>query len=268
MSPHSSSDFSLELDRYEAKYVISRSLMEPIRQFIKPYCRLDKHAQQAGGNYFINTLQLDNDAYSLHLAKERGAAHRFKLRVRTYGLTTGDAPVFLEIKRRYFDRIIKSRACIAYRDWAPTFFDKRASDFGFKTVKEREAYHEFLRLYREIDAKPKIYVRYNREAYESLHDHYARVTFDTQLAYQPVQDMYDWGQSGKFFSMDSGLLHDQRESNLILEIKCTEQVPVWMTNLVQEFDLIRVGNCKYSNAIWMEDFLHGQTEAPFVEEYD
>ena len=43
--------------------------MEPIRQFIKPYCRLDKHAQQAGGNYFINTLQLDNNAYSLHLAK-------------------------------------------------------------------------------------------------------------------------------------------------------------------------------------------------------
>ena len=268
MSPHSSSDFSLELDRYEAKYVISRSLMEPIRQYIKPYCRLDKHAQQAGGNYFINTLQVDNDAYSLHLAKERGAAHRFKLRVRTYGLTTGDAPVFLEIKRRYFDRIIKSRACISYRDWAPTFFNKRASDFEFKTVKEGEAYYEFLRLYREIDAKPKIYVRYNREAYESLHDHYARVTFDTQLAYQPVQNMYDWGQNGKFFSMDSGLLHDQRESNLILEIKCTEQVPVWMTNLVQEFDLIRVGNCKYSNAIWMEDFLHGQTEAPFVEEYD
>ena len=125
-----------------------------------------------------------------------------------------------------------------------------------------------MRLYREIDAKPKIYVRYNREAYESLHDHYARVTFDTQLAYQPVQNMYDWGQNGKFFSMDSGLLHDQRESNLILEIKCTEQVPVWMTNLVQEFDLIRVGNCKYSNAVWMEDFFTRADRRPFVEEYD
>ena len=65
-------------------------------------------------------------------------------------------------------------------------------------MKEREAYHEFLRLYREIDAQPKIYVRYNREAYESLYDHYARVTFDTQLAYQPVQDMYDWGKVENF----------------------------------------------------------------------
>ena len=187
-----SSDFSLELDRYEAKYVISRSLIEPIRHFIKPYCQLDKYAQRAGGNYFINTLQLDNDAYSLHLAKERSAAYRFKLRVRTYGLSPGQAPVFLEIKRRYFDRILKSRACLAFANWSPEFFNKQIADFNFKTVKEKEAYYEFMRLYQEIDARPKIYVRYNREAMSRL-DHYARVTFDTQLAYQPVQDMYDWG---------------------------------------------------------------------------
>ena len=30
------SDFSTELDRFEAKYIIPRQLVEPIKQFIRP----------------------------------------------------------------------------------------------------------------------------------------------------------------------------------------------------------------------------------------
>ena len=260
-------DFSTELDRFEAKYIIPRQLVEPIKAFIRPYCEMDKHCEAAGGSYFINTLQLDSPSLSLHHAKEREAAHRFKLRVRTYGNPPGDAPVFLEIKRKYFERVIKSRACIPFGEWKPGVLDKRVEELNLKSVKEREAFREFVRLFGEINAEPGVYIRYSREAYTGHLDHYARVTFDSKLCYQPVFDMYNWGGGGRFISMDSGLVRNRRESSLVLELKCTEQVPVWMIELVQEFDLIRCGNCKYSTAIWMENLLTGMEEAPFADEF-
>ena len=260
-------DFSTQLDRFEAKYIIPPALVEPIKQFIAPYCEYDKHCAAAGGKYTIVTLQLDSPSMSLHKAKEWEATHRFKLRVRTYGRPAGDAPVFLEIKRKYYERIIKSRACIPFGEWKPGVLDLRADGLNLKTVKERETFREFVRLCNEIGAEPKVYVSYTREAFSSRFDHYARVTFDSQLCYQPVQDMYDWGANGRFISMDSGLVRNRRDSTVVLEIKCTEQVPAWMIELVQEFDLVRCGNCKYSTAIWMENLMTGMGDAPFADEF-
>jgi len=259
-------DFSTELDRYEAKYIIPRQLIEPIKEFIKPYCTLDRHCAAAGGKYHINTVQYDTPSLSLHYAKEWELSHRFKLRARTYGLVTGGSPVFLEIKRRYFDRIIKSRACIPYAEWKPGIYRRHVDELNLKSVKEREAFREFVRLHGEIGAEPRVLVRYCREAYVGVFDHYARVTFDTQLCYQPITDEYKWGAGGRFISMDSGMVRRRTDSPLVLEIKCTEQVPTWMIELVQRFDLIRVGNCKYSTAIWMEKLLIGRGDSPFADE--
>ncbi len=259
-------DFSTELDRFEAKYIIPRHLVEPIKAFIKPYCVLDKHCAAAGGRYYINTVQYDSPSLSLHYAKEWEATHRFKLRVRTYGLEPGDAPVFLEIKRKYYDRIIKSRACIPFDAWKPGILKKHVSELNFKSVKEREAFREFVRLAEEIGAEPKVIVRYCREAYTGIFDHYARITFDSQLCYQPVTNAYSWGKGGRFISMDSGMVRNRKDSTLVLEVKCTEQVPTWMVELVQQFELIRCGNCKYSTAIWMEKLLIGRGDAPFADE--
>lgn len=260
-------DFSTQLDRYEAKYIITRDMIEPMKRFIKPYCDYDKHCEAAGGQYRIVTLQLDNPAMSLHGAKEWEATHRFKLRVRTYGIPAGNAPVFLEIKRKYYERIIKSRAIIPFEEWKPGIMNRLSSELNLKSVTERETFREFKRLYRELGAEPKVYVLYNREAFSSRFDHYARITFDTKLCYQPVKDMYDWGANGRFISMDSGMVRNRRESPVVLEVKCTEQVPTWMIELVQEFDLQRVGNCKYSTAIWMENLMTGVGAAPFADEF-
>jgi len=118
-------DFSTELDRFEAKYIIPRQLVEPIKDFIRPYCMMDKHCAAAGRQYVITTLQLDSPTLSLHYAKEWEASHRFKLRVRTNGKPPGNGPVFLEIKRKYFECVIKSRACISFDEWKPDVLKKR-----------------------------------------------------------------------------------------------------------------------------------------------
>jgi hypothetical protein len=261
-----SADFSTELDRFEAKYIIPRTLVEPIKEFIRPYCVMDKHCEASGGYYYIVTVQYDTPSLALHYAKEWELSHRFKLRVRSYGKPPGQAPVFMEIKRRYFDRIIKSRACIPFDQWKPGILQRQANDMNFKSVKEREAFREFVRLHDEIGAEARVFVRYRREAFTGIFDHYARITFDSQLSYQPVSDPYNWGIGGRFISMDSGMVRRRTDSPLVLEVKCTEQVPTWMIELVQHFELVRVGNCKYSTAIWMEKLMMGNGDSPFADE--
>jgi hypothetical protein len=66
--------------------------------------------------------------------------------------------------------------------------------------------------------------------------------------------------------MDSGIVRFRKDSPLVLEIKCTEQVPTWIIELIQQFELVRTGNCKYSTAIWMEKLLTGSGDSPFADE--
>jgi len=104
---------------------------------------------------------------------------------------------------------------------------KKVQELNSKSVKECETFREFVRLTNEINAGPLVYIRYCREVFTGIFDYYARITFDSQLCYQPVFDMHNWGGTGRFISMDSGLVRNCRELLLVLEIKCTEQVP-WL----------------------------------------
>lgn len=64
--------------------------------------------------------------------------------------------------------------------------------------------------------------------------------------------------------MDSGLIqaHDLAFSGIVLELKVLSHVPRWIVELVREFDLVRVGNCKYSTAVWAESLSGGIPQAP------
>ena len=103
------------VSRYEAKYIIPRGMVPSIRAFIAPFCKPDPFTRGDPPEYRITTLQLDNNAYSLHYAKEIEANARFKLRVRTYG-EIGSAPVFAEVKAKFEGTIVKTRATVPFKE--------------------------------------------------------------------------------------------------------------------------------------------------------
>jgi hypothetical protein len=239
--------------RYEAKYIIPRSRIPEIRAFIRPFCRPDPHAHGNPPEYTITTLQLDDSRYSLHNAKEFGALNRFKLRVRTYG-AIGSTPVFAEVKSKLEDTIIKFRAAIPFEAWnRELIFGVYLPDF-FHSERQEIDFLQFKRLAWEIGAEPKALVRYIRESYVGTLDSYARVTFDHSLQYQITDSWTDFGRSGLWRGMDSteaqgfGLPY----SGVVMEVKTLSQMPVWVVDLVERFELRKRGNCKYSTAIWRE----------------
>ena len=255
--------YDVKLDRHEAKYIIPYPLVPDIREFIKPFCIPDPHTHGDPPTYKVTTMQVDTPNLALHHAKLDEAVNRFKLRVRTYG-KPGENPVFMEIKRKIRGTIVKSRTSVAFEDWGPHLLFDPVVRLRFKSTKEEVGFLEFRRLVQETGARPVLLVRYERESYFGAVDHYARVTFDSQLEYHPAHSWMDWGENGRWIPMDSSLVQNQQQpfSGVVLELKTFSDAPRWMVDLVMEFGLERIGNCKYSTAIWMESLFCTTTPAP------
>jgi len=258
------------VERHEAKYIIPQRLVADIREFIRPFCDPDPNGHGDPPEYTIVTLQLDGPSLPLHYAKEREALNRFKLRVRTYGDPVGKAPVFLEVKRKYGSAVVKSRTPVPFEKWSGRLIDNQQVTLDFKNDKQVLGFLEFVRLAREIDARPVVLIRYVRESYFGKNDHYARLSFDRHLQYQPVPTWTSWGRDRAWLSMDTCLQQNKLHpfSGVVLELKTLTDAPQWMLDVVTEFDLSREGNCKYSTAIWSEAIFRGTPDLPlFAEEF-
>lgn len=247
--------------RYEAKYIIPRSLIPQVRRFIEPFCMPDPYSHGTPPEYMITTLQLDDPDYSLHYAKEREVLTRFKLRARTYGVI-GSSPVFAEVKAKLEQTIVKARATIPFDLWSKELVFGVHLPPCFKSEKQEVDFLQFKRLVWELGARPVLLVRYVRESYVGIVDRYARVTFDRKLEYQMTDSWTDFGRSGRWHKMDSteaqgfGLPY----SGVVMEVKTLSHMPVWVVDMVERFQLKKKGNCKYSTGLWCEGRFRGYPE--------
>ncbi len=250
---------SVELERYEAKYVIPFQLIQPIQDFIQPFCVPDIHCEAESNEYLITTLQLDTPNLDLFKAKREEALARFKLRIRTYGTNKGE-PVFLEIKRKIKDVIVKTRSAISSEMWplvAESFEKGEMKNLPFRNMTEENNYINFFQLTKQLGARPVVLIRYKRRAYQGKNERYSRVTFDRKMCYQPMRRWNIYPEKFHWWSMDT--LEDMNRpfAGAILELKTYSDVPLWMVELTERFDLERVGFSKYYTAVRKEIIFNG-----------
>jgi len=257
--------YEIRMDRYESKYIIPRTLVPEIRRFVRPFCIPDPYSRGEPPEYIVTTLQLDTPDLAFHNAKLNDNNTRFKLRARTYGLP-GETAVYAEVKRKFGRTIVKSRAKVPFDAWGAALMSEPRTPLTFKSRSEEEGFLDFVRLVRETGAGPVVLVRYRRESYFGFNDPYARVTFDRRLEYQPTESWDSWGRNGRWRAMDQPLIQNRGHSfsGCVLEIKTLNDAPQWMLELVMEFNLDRLGHCKYSNAIWQESVYGSHTFGPYT----
>jgi hypothetical protein len=109
----------------------------------------------------------------------------------------------------------------------------------------------------ELDLRPVAFIRYNRESYIGKNYHYARVTFDRRLCYRKTTGWEFPGPADRWRSMDSAVALNRPFPGVILELKTFSDVPLWMSELTERFDLVRTGFCKYSAAMNRETVFYG-----------
>jgi hypothetical protein len=257
--------------RYELKYVIPAELVPKIRAYIKPYCEPDPHCKGDPPEYRITTLQLDSPNLALHYAKLWDATDRFKLRARTYE-PIGSSPVFMEVKAKFRTTIVKYRCNIPFEKWGKHLFgDEIIRGLNFKDRKSEQNFYQFVRLTKQLGARPVVLIRYRRESYFGKYDHYSRVTFDRGLQYQQTYSWDSWGRNGRWAYLDKGMDQSRRQdmegdySGVVMELKTLHDVPTWIQNLVHDLDLTRQGHCKYSIALNSESMF---LTTPWTPDYE
>jgi len=237
----------VDLFRYELKYLVSPSLIPHVREYLKAYCSPDPYNQSNGG-YGIISLYLDTPQRQFVQEKKQNLARRQKLRIRSYAGNPA-AGVHFEIKRRLQDFVHKTRASVPAEDWYSALLEpKRFEDYFAENKKGLNN----LKLFQvEVQSKacsPCMLIYYEREAYVSDLDRYARVTFDQKLRYQAQSEWNLEGIDSQWQTLDAKKEWGYSYSPVVLELKCEERIPLWMLKLIKEFDLTRCGFSKYVNS--------------------
>ena len=241
------------LERYELKYLIPWSYVEPVSRFVEAYCELDEHSTHADDHFYtVNSLYFDTPGCEFLKQRLWGRMNRFNMRVRTYGDGT-QPPYYLEIKHKKNLCIKKYRASARAEEWPQILTDPGYRVGIDQSPVERANKEKFLNLATSYGIEPKILTTYRRRAYFSTVDDYARVTMDVALRYR--------SESNLCTALDDNMSPYDHENtfvanfisdtaSVVLELKCVVgQVPVWMLDLVRQFQLKQQGFSKYMQSM-------------------
>jgi SPX domain protein involved in polyphosphate accumulation len=252
------------LERYELKYLIPWSYVEPITDFLSIYCSLDHYSEIASANnhfYKVSSLYFDTPNFEFIRQRIEGKAIRFNMRVRAY--EDGEqAPYFLEIKNRVgISGVVKKYRAIAQEHQWPAIltdpsFRPPESDSG----SEKANKELFLKLALSYAIEPKILTKYKRRAFFSTVDEYARVTMDANMQYRVEHD-HIVNSSYDMTNYDNEVIYTDNtnsEANVILELKCNVgEIPYWILDLVKLFHLKQVGFSKYVSSTLVSRYDNG-----------
>lgn len=253
---------SLHLERYEYKYFVPEDLSDPIRRFIRPYATVDTYAARAPGlRYTIHNLYLDSPGLDLYHGCVDGDPDRYKLRIRWY-VEAAEGPFFLEVKRKVRQVVVKDRARLSRDAVRDVLAGGRPALPDGLAAQAAAAFWDRRTL---SGAVPTIYSRYTREPYESIFGEYARLTLDRAMAYQPARTVGLPEPPRGWTYVDAAWAVGGFRRALVLELKFTRGFPRWMSDLVAEFDLERIGYSKYVSSIRHRlDREHGGVESDRV----
>jgi len=209
-------------NRYELKYLIHASQVEPILADVASQMAPDPHGD-ASGSYVISNLYYDSAEMHMLRSKIAGSNYRRKLRVRVYGdVDLGPSrTAMVEIKQR-LRRTTQKRRVVMPLGEALRLCAARSS-WTWDNAKDRAVADEIRHLVKALSLRPACTISYRRRAFVgSRFEPGLRLTIDTELWGAPPRlDFY--AQRPLSFLMP----RDWR----ILEIKVDNRVPSWINEL-------------------------------------
>ncbi len=227
------------IERYEYKYLVPERVVPLVREALSTVCHPDRFAGPTG-RYRVRSLYFDTLDRQLFWANQREARDRFKVRARSYPGREG--PVFLEVKRRVGDVIVKSRAAVPEASWRDAAKGRGLELVAPHALPHAEAFA--LRVERH-HLEPALLVDYEREPFTSEVDGYARVTFDRDVRAQPVERWDLEGEPKRWRAVEALDRAYAQERVAVLELKFERRPPSWMVSMVRRLELVRRGFSKY-----------------------
>jgi hypothetical protein len=229
--------------RFEKKYLVTDQVAVAIRDALMPHLELDSHMSAASARgYAVYSVYYDSPTLDLYQHTRQRAANRFKLRVRFYDHDP-QGVAFIEIKEKIDSQVHKRRFATNKK-----FVEALLRDPNSEPVLHElgngargTALEEFWHRRQNLDAAPKLFVAYDREAYNSTEPPLVRVTFDRRITANPSPRGGNLNVP-RFGSNVGGL-------NVLLEFKYAGEPPQWLTDVLLKFRLRRASFSKFAECV-------------------
>jgi len=215
--------------RYELKYLLTREQKERIVEKIKDYMELDRY-----GRSTIRNIYFDTDSYRLIRRSIEKPAYKEKLRVRSYTQASPRSTVFVELKKKYNGVVYKRRISMPEEEAMDWVCGSRLNTRNTQISKEIDY---FMSFYGEL--KPVVFLSYEREAYYEKGDGSFRMTFDENILCRFDELSLEAEVRGDHI-LDEGMV--------LMEIKCSGGIPMWMVKILSEEKIYKTAFSKYGTA--------------------
>ena len=215
--------------RFELKFLLTPEQKERILQAMAPYMALDQY-----GRTTIRNIYFDTENYRIIRCSIEKPAYKEKLRIRSYAKARPDSTVFVELKKKYEDVDYKRRLPVTEEEALLWVTGKmHCKDHGqiSKEIDYFLSYYETLR--------PTVFLSYEREAYYCKEGGDFRVTFDDNILCRREDISLESDIYG------TSLLEDGK---VLMEIKCSGGIPLWMTSVLSRERIYKTSFSKYGTA--------------------
>lgn len=221
--------FQTIFKRYELKYMLTLEQKEKVLEAMKPYMELDKY-----GRTTIRNLYYDTDTYLLIRRSIERPSYKEKLRVRSYSQATSDSTVFVELKKKY-KRVVYKRRISLPEEEAMEWLGREQHCSKNSQISKEVDY--FLDYYETLH--PAVFLSYEREAYYTKEKSDFRVTFDDTILCRQEE-----------LSLRSEVYGTPilPEGMVLMEIKCSGGIPLWMTYVLSKEHIYKTSFSKYGTA--------------------
>ena len=215
--------------RYELKYMLSAEQKQKLLAAMEPFMALDEY-----GRTTIRNVYFDTGSYRLIRHSIEKPAYKEKLRLRSYHRAEPNAEIFVELKKKYDSVVYKRR--LSMKEPQAVNWLQGTGCYAPDSQISREIDY-FRRFYEAL--RPTVFLSYEREAYYAKDGSDFRVTFDdtilcreTELTLSAPVYGYPLLEAGK----------------VLMEIKCSGGIPLWMTELLSREKIYKTSFSKYGTA--------------------
>lgn len=224
--------FQTVFQRYELKYLLTPRQKEKVLGAMQPYMALDQY-----GRTTIRNLYYDTDTYLLVRRSIEKPAYKEKIRVRSYSRTDRDSAAFVELKKKYKSVVYKRRISLPYAEATAWLSREKHPDKHTQIANEIDY---FMELYGTLH--PTVFLSYEREAYYANDGSDFRVTFDDNILCRQNE-----------LSLESEVYGTPilPEGKVLMEIKCSGGIPLWMAHVLSEEKIYKASFSKYGTAYGM-----------------
>ncbi len=227
-------------NRFELKYVVNFDQYSKIKKAIQPFMQHDQHSKvYEDKSYPIVNVYFDSPNMKFYFEKVDGEEERIKLRTRFY---PENELLFFEIKQKHNNIVLKRRVQCDYKNTQENenFIDHFKKRVRIKNDLDIRIADEIAYLHIKHILQPKVRVLYKREAFESLYESNVRITFDKLLSASWRKKEYTNARTANYVIPPN---------KMILEVKFTEKMPIWIHRLIEKYNLQLQKVSKYCQAV-------------------